>query len=276
MPLSLGISPCPNDTFSFDALLNGRINSDIIFKTVYEDVAQLNQWAEQEKLDVTKISFHAWAKVMDKYQMLTAGAALGFGVGPLLIGKKSFTLKEIKDATIAIPGKNTTANFLMKFCYPNANNKKEMLFSEIENAVLKGKVDLGVIIHENRFTYQEKGLVKIMDLGEYWENETQAAIPLGGIAVRRDLAEERKHYINAKIQESIQYAFDNPSASEDYVKEYAQEMNNEVIQEHINLYVNQYSLSLGKTGLDSIRRFLKELNDFNIIDNIPSDAIFGI
>lgn len=276
MPLSLGISPCPNDTFSFDALLNGRINSDIIFNTVYEDVAQLNQWAEQEKLDVTKISFHAWAKVMDKYQMLTAGAALGFGVGPLLIGKKSFTLKEIKDATIAIPGKNTTANFLMKFCYTNANNKKEMLFSEIENAVLKGKVDLGVIIHENRFTYQEKGLVKIMDLGEYWENETQAAIPLGGIAVRRDLAEERKHYINAKIQESIQYAFDNPSASEDYVKEYAQEMNNEVIQEHINLYVNQYSLSLGKTGLDSIRRFLKELNDFNIIDNIPSDAIFGI
>ncbi|MCF8278055.1 MAG: 1,4-dihydroxy-6-naphthoate synthase [Flavobacteriales bacterium] len=253
--LTIGFSPCPNDTFIFDALVNGRIDlGDIELEVVLADVEQLNRMALAGKLDITKVSYNAFSQVHYMYQLLNAGSALGNNCGPLLIAKQPLSAEDLKTAKIAIPGKNTTANFLMSFAYPDVQNKQEFLFSDIEKAVLDGTVEAGVIIHENRFTYQEKGLVKLADLGEVWEQTTGFPIPLGGIAIHRRLKPNLRKQFDALLRQSVQFAFDHPEASKDYVKCYAQEMDEAVMRSHIDLYVNHYSLDLGEKGKEAITK----------------------
>ena len=263
--LTLGFSPCPNDTFIFDAMVNGRIDlEDVEVEVVLADVEELNRMALEGKLDVTKISYNAFACVHNRYQLLNAGSALGNNCGPLLIAKKQLSEEELKNASIAIPGKSTTANFLMSYAYPEVQNKQELLFSEIESAVMKGKVDAGVIIHENRFTYQEKGLVKIADLGEVWEQKTGFPIPLGGIAIHRRTRPDVRQKFDTFLKESVQYAFDNPDASKNYVTCHAQEMDETVMRSHINLYVNQYSFDLGRKGKAAISKMYEVGKQFGM------------
>lgn len=256
--LTLGFSPCPNDTFIFDAMVNGRIDLEgIELEVVLADVEELNRMALNGKLDITKISYNAYARVHSIYQLLNSGSALGNNCGPLLIAKKMLDKDELKIARIAIPGKNTTANFLMSYAYPEAQNKFEFLFSDIENAVLEDRVDAGVIIHENRFTFQDKGLVKIADLGEVWEQSTGFPIPLGGIAIHRRLKPMVRKQFDRLLRQSVQYAFHNPAASKDYVKCHAQEMNEDVMRSHIELYVNDYTLDLGPNGKAAISKMFE-------------------
>jgi 1,4-dihydroxy-6-naphthoate synthase len=254
MEFSLGFSPCPNDTFIFDALVNKKIDTEgIDFSVQLEDVQTLNRWAMQGKLDISKISYGVLPLVLEQYELLDAGGALGKGVGPLLISKKAIPLTEITSCHVAIPGEQTTAHLLFSLAFPEAQHKEFMVFSSIEEAVLSGVVDCGVIIHENRFTYQDRGLVKLIDLGEFWEKETGAPIPLGGIVLKRGLGEGLSHKIDGLIRKSLEYAFDRYPDLADYVKAHAQEMDERVMRQHIDLYVNNYSLSLGEDGRKAIR-----------------------
>ncbi|WP_143304956.1 1,4-dihydroxy-6-naphthoate synthase [Chitinophaga vietnamensis] len=249
MQFSLGFSPCPNDTFIFDAMVNNKVDTKgFSFDTQLEDVETLNNWALQGKLAITKLSFAVYLKVKDQYDLLNSGSALGRGCGPLLIARKDIPLEEIKNLRIAIPGENTTANLLFSIAFPEAKNKQVMLFSEIENAVLNGDVDAGVIIHENRFTYQLKGLVKLMDMGEYWERTTGNPIPLGGIFIRKDVPAETRAQLDTLIHDSLQHAYQHYPQLSDYVKSHAQEMDEQVMRQHIDLYVNDFSLDLGQEG----------------------------
>lgn len=273
--ISLGFSPCPNDTFIFDALIHGRIDTEgLQFKFELADVEALNAMAFEQKLDLTKLSYHALAHCLDHYQLLNSGSALGSGVGPLLIAKKHLDEEEINQARVAIPGKYTTANFLLSLAYPRLENKVEMLFSEIEEAVLEERVDAGLIIHENRFTYQEKGLVNLIDLGNYWEQRSGNLIPLGGIVANRKLGDAMIKKIDRVLKRSIQYAFEHPEASKEFVKQHAQEMEAEVIQKHIDLYVNQYSLDLGAEGRKAVENLLETAVEKEIIPPIKQ-AIFS-
>ncbi len=260
MKLTLGFSPCPNDTFIFDALIHHKIDTEgLEFEVHYDDVETLNQKAFRGELDITKLSYHAFAYVVDKYVLLDAGSALGFGVGPMLICKddpeKLHAQLQTADCQlrIGIPGKYTTANFLLGLAFPQATNKIELVFSDIENAVLEGRVDAGLIIHENRFTYQDKGLKKIIDLGDYWEKETGCAIPLGGIVANRNLPTDVQHKINRVLRKSVEFAFANPKSGVDFIRQHAQEMSEEVMYKHIELYVNKYSVDLGEEGKKAIQ-----------------------
>lgn len=253
MKLTLGFSPCPNDTFIFDALVNKKIDTEgLDFDVVLEDVETLNQWTAEGRLDVTKLSFPALFKYADQYAILSAGSALGKGVGPLLIAKTVVSVPDMEHATIAIPGEHTTANFLLNFAFPQAQNRKVLLFSKIEDAVLNGEVDLGVIIHENRFTYQHKGLVKVLDLGDYWEQKTGAPIPLGCIAIKRSLSGEVQRKVDALIRKSLIYAFDHYPSLSEFITGHAQEMDEAVMRQHIELYVNDFSLDLGEAGKKAV------------------------
>lgn len=275
MKLSLGFSPCPNDTFIFDAMIHQKIDTEgLEFEVFYEDVETLNQKAFKAELDITKLSYHAYAYLTEKYVLLHAGSALGFGVGPILIceneeysstdGYENLKLQS-SELSIGIPGKYTTANFLLSLAFPDAKNKLEMKFFEIESALLNQQIDLGVIIHENRFTYQEKGLIKIIDLGEYWENLTQGPIPLGGIMIKRDLPDHVKQKVNRIIKRSVQYAFDHPLEGMDFICSLSQEMSKEVIKKHIDLYVNQFSLDLGDVGRKAVETFFDYAQQSGII-----------
>lgn len=256
MKLTIGFSPCPNDTFIFDALVNQKIeNNGIELEPVLEDVQTLNQWAQEGKLDITKLSFPALFDNLDQYAILPSGAALGKGVGPLLIAKSRVAVPDMEHCSIAIPGENTTANFLLSFALPGAKNRVPALFSDIEDAVVEGKVDMGVIIHENRFTYHQKNLVKIMDLGEVWEEKQQLPIPLGCIAIRRRFDAELQHTIHTLIQQSLQYAWDRYPAISPYVQQHAQAMDEAVMRQHIDLYVNDYTMDLGEGGKKAIQAF---------------------
>lgn len=260
MKFTLGFSPCPNDTFIFDALVNRKIDTeDISFEAVLEDVETLNQWTLQSKLDITKLSFPAFFQSATHYVLLDSGSALGKGVGPLLIttNKDVVDSAEIINSSIALPGKNTTANLLFSFAYPAAQQKQFMIFSAIEDAVLSGKVDLGVIIHENRFTYQQKGLHKVTDLGAYWETKMNAPIPLGGIAIKREIDRPIAIKVNRLIRKSLEYAFSNYPVLPSYIKEHSQEMSEDVMRQHIELYVNNYSLELGADGRKAIEILYK-------------------
>jgi len=263
--LSLGFSPCPNDTFIFDALVNQKIDTkEFEFEVVLEDVETLNQWALEGKLDITKLSFPAFFQSNNNYILLNSGSALGKGVGPLLISKseaRGQTLN-IDNLSIALPGIHTTANLLFSFAYPKARNKKFMIFSSIEEAVLNGQADLGVIIHENRFTYQQKRLYKVTDLGEYWEQKMKAPIPLGAIAIKRSSAVVADR-INSLIKQSLEYAFSNYPFIPDYIKQHSQEMSEEVMRQHIDLYVNSYSLDLGNDGREAIQTLHSVYNRSN-------------
>ena len=251
MTLSLGFSPCPNDCFMFDAMVHGRIDLEGLDVSVrLADVEALNKSAFAGEVDVTKLSFHAYAYCASQYVLLDAGSALGTNCGPLLISQRRISTDETAEGTlrIAIPGKYTTANFLLGLAFPRALDRTEMLFSEIEAAVLDGRADAGLIIHESRFTYEAKGLQKIIDLGEFWERETGAPIPLGGIVIKRALPEEVKQTVNRVLRRSVEYAFAHRTASLPFVRAHAQEMSEEVMYRHIDLYVNQYSVELGREG----------------------------
>src|SRR6185436_17852340 len=260
MKLTLGFSPCPNDTFIFDALVNKKIDTEgFEFDAALEDVETLNKWSFEKKLDITKLSYPAFFQNLDKYVLLNSGAALGKGVGPLLISKHNFQLStfNFQQAKIALPGKNTTANLLFSFAYPAAKNRKYMIFSAIEESVLNEQTELGVIIHENCFTYQQKGLHKVTDLGEYWEEKMHVPIPLGGIAMKRSIDKEISLKIDRLIRKSIEFAFSNYPLITDYVKQYSQEMSEEVMRQHIELYVNNFSIDLGIDGKNAIETLYK-------------------
>lgn len=266
MKLTLGFSPCPNDTFIFDALVNNKIDADgLQFEVVLDDVQTLNQWAKEGRLDVTKISYGVLPLVLPVYQLLQSGGALGNGVGPLLIAKDASVLNDIHTASIAIPGENTTAHLLFSMAFPKAVNKHFRIFHEIENAVLNGEADAGVIIHENRFTYQQKGLVKLVDLGDYWEQQLQVPIPLGGIVAKRTLPAAIIAHVDKLIQQSLQFAFSNYPELPDYVKQHAQEMEETVMKQHIDLYVNHFSLGLGEAGNKAVQVLMKIWDDMYVV-----------
>ena len=258
MKLTLGFSPCPNDTFIFDALVNKKIETEgLEFDVVLEDVETLNKWSFEKKLAITKLSYPAFFQNLEKYILLNSGAALGKGVGPLLISKVKSQKLKIETNSIALPGENTTANLLFSFAYPEAKNKKHMIFSAIEEAVLNEQTELGVIIHENRFTYQEKGLHKVTDLGEYWEEKMKAPIPLGGIVVSRSIDKEISLKIDRLIKKSILFAFSNYPLITEYVKQHSQKMSEDVMRQHIELYVNNFSIDLGIDGKQAIETLYK-------------------
>lgn len=272
MKLSIGFSPCPNDTFIFDALVHHKIDTEgLDFEVYMADVEDLNNKAFKAELDMTKISYHAYGYLTDNYVLLNSGSALGKSCGPILVESQKSKSKKVEDMSIAIPGKYTTANFLLSIAHPEAQNKTEILFSDIENAVIEHKVDAGLIIHENRFTYEEKGLKKIVDLGEYWEKTTGKLIPLGGIIIQRNLPNDVILKVNRLIRKSIEYAFENPTSSLNYVKEHAQEMDEEVMQQHIDLYVNKYSIDLGKEGKEAIELMYNLAQEKGIIPKIKNE-----
>ena len=268
MELSLGFSPCPNDTFIFDALVNKKIDTDgIDFTVQLEDVQTLNNWARQKVLDVTKISYGVLPLVLNEYIVLNSGGALGKGVGPLLIAKREIPDIQDKDFRVAIPGNTTTAHMLFSLAFPHIFRKNFLVFNQIENAVLDDVVDAGVIIHENRFTYQQKGLVKLMDLGKYWEETTGVAIPLGGIVMKRSLGEDLIKKVDELIRQSVEFAFANHHEElSSYVKQHAQEMNEDVMQQHINLYVNEYSIALGSKGKAAVAKLLEVYDSVNSVE----------
>lgn len=265
MKLTIGFSPCPNDTFIFDALINKKIDTgDLSFEAVLEDVQTLNNYARAGRLDISKISYGVLPLVLGEYIVLTAGGALGKGVGPLLISKNDIAVTEnINDKTIVIPGENTTAHMLFSLAYPKAQQKKFIIFSDIEEAVINGRADLGVIIHENRFTYQQKGLKKVIDLGEYWEKQTQYPIPLGGIVMKRSFSTALQKKADALIRKSVEYAFANYPILAGYVKQHSQEMEEKVMRQHIDLYVNDYSIDLAEEGKEAVRKLLTVYQQVN-------------
>ncbi|HRH56657.1 MAG TPA: 1,4-dihydroxy-6-naphthoate synthase [Chitinophagales bacterium] len=264
--LTLAISPCPNDTFIFDALVHHKVDTEgLSFKLVFADVEQLNQAAFQQQFDITKLSYHAFAYASENYVLMRSGSALGNNCGPLLISKELLSDEEINESKICIPGKYTTANLLFSLKYPNALNKSYVLFSDIENKVLSGEFNAGVIIHENRFTYAQKGLKKIIDLGEYWEQKFNVPIPLGGIAIKRNIASEIQLSVERCIRRSIEFAFENPDSSKEFVAQHSQEMSEDVCRQHINLYVNKYTLDLGFNGEYAVNTLYKIAQENKII-----------
>jgi 1,4-dihydroxy-6-naphthoate synthase len=270
--LTLAISPCPNDTFIFDALLHHKIDTEgLEVELVFADVEQLNQSAMQQQYDITKLSYHAYAFVSDSYVLLRSGSALGNNCGPMLIGKHILTEEEINKAKIGIPGKYTTANLLFSLRYPKSKNKTFVVFSEIENKILEQEFDAGVIIHENRFTFEQKGLKKIIDLGEYWEQTYKVPIPLGGIAIKRNIDIEIQKKAERVIKRSIEFAFAHPESSEAFVALHSQEMSKAVCKQHIDLYVNKYSLELGFEGEYAVNTLYKIALEHKIIPelNLP-------
>ena len=254
MNLTLGFSTCPNDTFIFDAMIHRKVDTeDLHFDVLMADVEELNRNAFAGNIDITKLSYHAFAYVADRYILLTSGSALGYKNGPLLISKRKIYPDEVPDLKVAIPGKYTTANLLFSIAYPVVKEKLEYLFSDIENALLDGEVDAGVIIHENRFTFEKNGLRKIVDLGEDWEEKTKNPIPLGGIVIHRRLENKVQLKVNRILKRSVEFAFANPNSGYSFIKNHAQELDDDVIQKHINLYVNNFSIDLGETGKNAIK-----------------------
>ena len=272
MKFTLGFSPCPNDTFIFDALVNNKIDTEgIEFDVALEDVQTLNEWAIAGKIDISKISYGVLPLVLNNYTVLDSGGALGKGVGPLLITKNKKPDEDVDCNTVAIPGRNTTAHLLFSYAFPNALQKQFMRFDNIEKWLLDEQSPInngntakcGVIIHENRFTYEQKGLHKIVDLGEYWEERTQSPIPLGGIVMKRTIDIELQKTVDSLVRKSVEYAFGNYPFITDYVKQHSQEMDEQVMRKHINLYVTDYSLSLGEEGKRAVKKLLEIYEQVN-------------
>lgn len=256
MKLTIGFSPCPNDTFIFEALVNKKVDTEgIEFEPVLEDVQTLNEWAIQGKLDITKLSYGVLPLVLQHYLLMDSGGALGKGVGPLLISKQDPSTINVEEEQIAIPGENTTAHLLFSLKYPNAKNKTFVRYDEVESFVANGK-GLGVIIHENRFTYADKGLKKITDLGDYWEQQTKVPIPLGGIVIKKELPVEVQKKVEALIKKSIGYAYNVYPELNDYIRQHSQEMSEDVMRKHIDLYVNNYSISLDEDGREAVNTLM--------------------
>ena len=266
MNLSLGYSPCPNDCFIFYALAHGKVANDIEWQIRLEDVEALNQLAKQSVLDVSKISYHAYAHLIKDYVMLPSGGALGKGVGPLIVTKEK--LESLSNKRVAIPGGLTTANLLLKLSQPDDINIVTLRYDQIMPAVARGDVDAGLIIHESRFTYPDYGLQKFLDVGEWWERTTGHLLPLGGIIAKRSLGEETLKRINNAIKESLEYAYAHPEKTKPYVAKYAQEMSEEVRQKHIDLYVNEYSLDVGEAGKAAVTELFKRAKERGFIPKV--------
>lgn len=277
MKLTFGFSPCPNDTFIFDAMVHRRIDTEgLDFDYFMSDIEDLNTRALSGETDITKISFLAYAFAADKYLILDSGSALGHRNGPLVIGNKNLSLKDIDQARIAIPGINTTANMLFTIFWPEAKNKTEYLFSEIENAILKDEADAGLIIHEKRFTYQKRGLIKLADLGEQWEKLTSLPIPLGTIAVNRRIPEDIALKVNRIIHRSLEYAYSDSLASYDFIRANAQDMDSTVMNKHIKLFVNKFTSNLGKEGKRAITELYRHAAENRIIPELPERIFLTI
>jgi 1,4-dihydroxy-6-naphthoate synthase len=254
--LTFGYSPCPNDTFAFHALAFGLVRAPFTVRPVLLDIEELNRRAHAGEFDLTKLSVGAFAAVGEKYRLLRSGAALGEGVGPLVVARTATTLARAVSGRVAIPGKETTAYRLLRLAAPTLGEVVEMRYDRILRAVETGEVDAGLIIHESRFTYRDHGLEKVVDLGDWWEGETKLPVPLAGICARTDLPDETVAAAERAIRDSVQYAFEHPDASRDYVQAHAQEMAPEVQRQHIALYVNRYSLDVGDAGLAAIERLV--------------------
>ncbi len=272
--LSLGFSPCPNDTFIFHALVSGLIPVGTLrfAQEILADVETLNEWAFLGRLDVTKLSFHALGHLTDKYLLLTSGAALGHGCGPLLVASEPLAMEELERKIIAIPGRFTTAAMLLKLWAPRCRTVA-MSFEKIIPGIKEGRVDAGVIIHESRFTYEQHGLVMIEDLGAWWETFSGLPIPLGGIAARRSLGPEVIGHINECIRASIELALASPDLSMPYIKKHAQELDERVIRSHINLYVNDFTKNLGDDGQNTVACFLAKGHEAGLFPR-PRDDFF--
>lgn len=274
--LTLGYSPCPNDTFIFYALVHNRIDTDgLIFKEVLEDVETLNQMAGQAMLDITKVSFHAFAHLRDSYCLLHSGGALGKGCGPLVVAREELEMKDLRGKTIAIPGKLTTAFLLLQVFDPALKDQvKVMPFHRIIGAVKNGEADAGLIIHESRFTYQREGLRQVIDLGEWWETETGLPIPLGCIIARRELGRVLVQKTDALIRASLSYAFNNRDETKTYIKSHAQELEDSVIDQHIQLYVNAYSHDIGDDGIRAVQELFRRASEQGIIAKSSKPLFF--
>lgn len=264
--ISLAFSPCPNDTFIFDALVHGKIDLEgLEFDFRMEDVETLNNLALKDQADMIKVSYHAYLYLRQTYELLHSGSALGRGNGPLLIAKKSIPPDKIPSLTVAIPGEYTTAHLLFRIAFPDAVRKHFMIFNQIEDAILHDTVDAGVIIHENRFTYLDKGLTKILDLGEFWEKLTGNPIPLGGIVARKSLGVAVLNKLNRIMHRSVEYAMLNGPDVMPFVKANAQEMSEEVMLKHIGLYVNEFTLELEKEGETAITKLIEIAKEKKLI-----------
>lgn len=265
--LSLGYSPCPNDTFIFYGLVHGKVSfPGYCFQDpVLEDVEQLNLRALKGQLDITKLSFHALAHVLDDYCVLTSGSALGRGCGPLLISRKPFALSDLKKKRIAIPGKLTTAALLFRMFLPDCTDLVEIRFDRIMESIENGMVDAGVIIHESRFTYQKHGLSALQDLGQWWEELTGLPLPLGCIAIKRSLGDKAGHVVDQAVRSSVQYGLAHPDHCLPYIRSHSQELVPDVVKSHIDLYVNDYSENLGEEGVAAISRFLQKGREAGVL-----------
>ena len=273
--ITLGFSPCPNDTFIFDAMVHHKIDTEgLEFDYFMADVEELNTKAFNGIPDVCKVSYHAYLHLINDYILLNSGSALGDDVGPLFISKKDLFIQNLNDISVAIPGKYTTANLLLSIAYPEVKNKKEVLFSDIETKLLNEEFDAGVIIHENRFTYHKRGLKLIADLGKRWFELTQQPIPLGGIVIKRNLDKEIIKSVNRILKKSVEYAFANPESPMGFIRCNAQEMEEEVMMKHINLYVNQYSVELGDKGRKAVETLFNLAFAKGLIDTFPQKELF--
>ncbi|MBI4648953.1 MAG: 1,4-dihydroxy-6-naphthoate synthase [Bacteroidia bacterium] len=277
MKLKLGFSPCPNDTFMFYALLHNKVDTQgLEFEPVIADVEELNNLAFRQKLDISKLSCHAYSYVCNNYLLLNSGSAVGYKNGPLLIGKQKIDFKNIENLTIAIPGKLTTANLLLSIAFPGIWKKDEYLFSSIEEAVLSGKADAGLIIHETRFTFKNKGLIQLIDFGEYWESLTGLPLPLGAIAIGRAIPRETQLQFDRILKKSIEYAVGNPKKCMPYIKQHAQETEESILLKHINLYVNEFSLDLGVKGKEAVMALYRIAHEKGLIQENPQDIFIPL
>jgi len=299
-PISLGYSPCPNDIFIFYALVHGKIDTgDLHFKEILLDVETLNQMALHAELDITKVSYHAFGYLRDHYCLLRSGSAIGRRCGPLVVVREDYTIKDLQGKRIAIPGKLTTAYLLLQLFTSDllrkrdsvplagspSNGKKsqgkrtfpctyiEMPFHKIIEAVKNKDVDVGLIIHEGRFTYPLYGLKKVVDLGEWWENETGLPVPLGGILVKRNLGEDLIKRINSFVRKSVEYAFTHRDEPKNYITQHSQELEDKVIEQHINLYVNDYSIDIGEDGILAVKELLRMAEERGIIKKSRDDVL---
>jgi 1,4-dihydroxy-6-naphthoate synthase len=275
--LDIGYSPCPNDTFIFYAMIHGKLDTrGVKYNEVLLDVETLNQKTLNAELDMSKVSYHAYGHLREQYCLLRAGGALGRGCGPLVVSKNSYTMEELQDKKIAIPGKLTTAYLLLQLYNSNFSSQQSsksdqlssivvMPFHKIMESIARGEVDAGVIIHESRFTYSSYGLREIMDLGDWWEKETGFPIPLGGIIAKRSLGDDVHKIINRTIRQSISYAFNNRTEPLSYIKEHSQELSDDVINQHINLYVNDYSIDVNNEGERAITELFTRAEGAGII-----------
>jgi len=272
MQITLGFSTCPNDTFIFDALVNGKIDTEgLEFVPYLSDVEDLNLLAFKGQLDVTKLSYHAWLHVWKSYRILDSGSALGKGSGPVLVAANPCKDPRYVGLSVAIPGEYTTANLLLRLAYPHIKDKKVFVFSEIEQAILDSVTDAGVLIHENRFTYENRGLVLLRDLGRFWTDTANTPIPLGGIMAHRRLPDDITAKVNRLIRKSLEFAFANPQETTPYIRKFAQSMDQEVLDAHLKTFVNEYSIELGEEGRGAVHTLIEKAKAGGLIKEVPQD-----